>query len=465
MKLRSKIFLCLLALSLITLLSSTYYLINRNHLNNISMEQERSLNDLEFIRSSLENNMILNDSTTSNLQLLFSHYADYYANRGVYLLLYHNDKPIYNKLSDLRQSRYSKLLLVEPGTKQVQIIKEADQYYILVAARLSTDQTILVYARNISKVYQIRTQNINLSLIFAVCILAFLCFLSYLISHSITKPIMLLNQGAAAIANGDYSVRIATTKDEFNELGNAFNQMSSAVEIRTKELKEKAKELEIFIDDLSHEMNTPLTSIQGYSEFIINAKASREQQQKAAKIILSEAKRMGDIYSKLLSFSIIREQSPAFRYVKLGVLFAELKDSFLPQLKEQDITLTLHNTLDNILADQTLLHMLLSNLIKNSLQAMASGGAITLCAYQEEDSKIIEVIDNGSGIPEDKIKDILKPFFRVDKSRSRKTGGAGLGLSICKRIADLHYAKIEITSSLAKGTKVKIIFYNSDTTS
>ena len=109
--------------------------------------------------------------------------------------------------------------------------------------------------------------------------------------------------------------------------------------------------------------------------------------------------------------------------------------------------------------------MLLSNLIKNSIQALPNGGSIILKTYLLDGNPVIEVADNGSGIPKDKINEITKPFYRVDKSRSRNTGGAGLGLSICKRIANLHNADIVIESDEGLGSKIQVIFYKAVTTS
>jgi signal transduction histidine kinase len=178
-----------------------------------------------------------------------------------------------------------------------------------------------------------------------------------------------------------------------------------------------------------------------------------------------EAKRMKDIYTKLMVLTLAREQEPEFTQVQIKDLFADLANSFSLQLQEQKVYLDMNTTLDVLLLDRTLIHMLLGNLIKNSLQALPQGGKISLKAYHSEKGPILEVSDNGYGIPEEKINEVIKPFYRVDKSRSRKTGGAGLGLSICKSIAKLHQADLKIESEVGKGTIIKIIFYNSVTTS
>lgn len=457
MKLRNKIFISILLVSLSTLSISSYYLINQYHLDNVAREQERSLNELEFIRSSIENSIDIATINDDTLQLLLPRYADFYAQKGIYLMLYHYNDPVYIGFNKITSERYSDLLTVTSGTKKVQILNSSDSNYILTSGTLTQENYILVYARNIHDIYLARTNGIYLTLALAVGLILILSVLSFLYSRWITKPIDILHQGAIAVSNGNYSVRIDATKDEFNELGIAYNKMAAAVETRTKELEEKARELQNFIDDLSHEMNTPLTSIQGYSEFLINANASEEQRQKATATIQSEAKRMKDIYTKLLTLSFAREHDLELNTVKTMDLFTDIKNTFLPQLQESKINFELHSSLDVLNIDRTLIQMLLCNLVKNSLQAMQQEGWIRLSAYLEDGHTVLEVIDNGCGIPKEKIEDVMKPFFRVDKSRSRKTGGAGLGLAICKNIADLHHARLAISSEMNRGTSIKLI--------
>jgi signal transduction histidine kinase len=465
MKLQFKIFISILFVSLATLSASSYYLINRNHITNVNREQERSLNEFDFIETTLNNNVDFNASSTETLKLVISRYGDLYAQRGIELMIFRDNTAFYSDFTVLSENRFSPMLSVQPGTNQVQIFSVEKQHFILVSGRLTSSDYVFVYARDISDIYEARTQNIVLSLFLAAGLILLLSLLTYLYSGWITKPIILLNQGADAISKGNYQIRIPETKDEFNSLGVAYNQMASAIEGRTRELEEKARELQVFIDDLSHEMNTPLTSIQGYSEFLRNANATEEQKQKAVDTIRSESVRMKDIYTKLMTLAFAREHDPELTPVKILDLFNDIKNTFEPQLQEYHIVLNLQSSLDTLMADRTLIQMMISNLVKNSIQAIQKDGLIFLKSYLEGGNAVLEVSDNGCGIPKDKIDEVIKPFFRVDKSRSRKTGGAGLGLSICKSIADLHHAELSITSEPGKGTCIKVTFYNSVTTS
>lgn len=457
MKLRFKIFISILLVSLATLAASSYYLINRSHLDNISREQDRSINEFNFIETALISSIDFMSAGEETIKLLTSRFADSYAKRGIILMLYNNSEPVYEEFSEIKPKAYSGLLTIKEGARQAQVLSEDGRHYFFVAGNLPAQGYVLVYARNIDTLYESRTQSVLLTLVISGGLILLLSLLSYLYSRWITKPIELLNVGADAISKGDYSIRIPETKDEFSPLGLAFNKMASAVETRTRELEEHAKELQIFIDDLSHEMNTPLTSIQGYAEFLQAANASPEQKLRATAAIRQEAKRMKDIYEKLMLLTFAREHELTLSLVKVQDIFEDIKTTFSNQFLDKKVTLQIDNNLDSIRIDRTLFHMLLGNLIKNSLQASKEGDLITLRGYSDNSKAIIEVSDEGYGIPEDKLQDVFKPFYRADKSRSRKTGGAGLGLSISKSIADLHYAELKITSTLGKGTRIKII--------
>ena len=465
MKLRTKIFISILLISITTLTISSYYLINRNHISNIQREKERSLNEFTFLINTLDNG-INAQSTKEEIRPIFVRYVEYYKTRDILLMVYEDKAPYVANVSEFSEASYQPLLSVEEGTRQLQVIEIEKEHYFFVSGKLTKlSNYTIVYARNISNIYDLRLQSIYLSLLLTATLIVLLGFLSYRYSKWITKPIEMLNQNAKDISAGNYSIRSIPTKDEFATLGNAFNHMASSVEAHTSQLEEKAKELQDFIDALSHEMNTPLTSIQGYSEFLINANATTNQKQKAAENINLESKRMKDIYTKLMQLTLTRVQEFELSSVAISDLFHELEERFILQLSKQQITLNQQIGLHQMTLDYTLILILLSNLIKNSIQALPIGGNIVIKSYLLNNNPVIEVSDNGYGIPKDKISEITKPFYRVDKSRSRKTGGAGLGLSICKNIASLHNAEMVIQSEEGAGTSIQVIFYNSVTTS
>ena len=458
MKLRYKIFSSILVVSLTALLSSTIYLINKYHHSNLLREQQRSLNEYDFTKASLSNSVNLSNSSKETLSLLLNRFGEYYQNRGIFISLYRDKEIIYSSFDDTNLALQD-MLNVEAGTKMVQIIGHKSDKYIHVSERpYDSNNLTLIYSRNINGIYNDRNNNIVLTLIFSGLLSLIVGFLSYLYSRWITKPIDSLQKNALSIAEGNYNIKLKKANDEFNDLRNAFHTMALAIENRTEELEERNKQLQDFIDNLSHEINTPLTSIQGYAEYLYNANASEEEKLKAANNIRQQSARIKDIYTKLITITFTKNQELQAEDANISELFNDIYQTFLPQLQANNISLTMESKIESIPMDRTLMNILISNLIKNSIQALNHHGNIYLSAYYEDNKPVIEVRDTGSGIPEDHIKEVTKPFFRVDKSRSRKTGGAGLGLSISRSIARLHKARLDISSALGQGTSIKIVF-------
>ncbi len=455
MKLWVKIFLSILVVSLSTLTISIAYVINQNHVTSINREQERSLGEFELIRSSLSNSLDFSGASIDTLKVIMDRYGEYYKDRGIFLGLYMNGDYIYNNISSIDPNTVKVLLSVKENEKIAQIIRSDVHDYILMSDLI--DNAVLLYARDISEIYDARSNSIRLYFVLLIVLTGFLGVFSYLYAKWITRPLNALHKGAMAVSSGKYDIFLLEKDKEFKDVANAFNQMAKDVKDRTQELEERAKELQNFIDDLSHEMNTPLTSIQGYSGFLLNANALEEQKRTAAQYIYSEAKRIGDMYAKLMVLSFAREHNIERQNYPCEELVEEVRQTFHYEMINQNIDFTKDISTNYLKVDKTLFHMLLSNLVKNSLQAMGKGGSIDIKIYKENNLAMIIVQDTGMGIPEDKLKQVTKPFFRIDKSRARKTGGAGLGLSICSKIVALHEGNMEIHSTEGKGTSIMII--------
>ena len=285
MKLWLKIFLSILLLSLTTLCISTGFMIHKSHVSNVNREQERSLNEIELIKMSFQNSIDMNTTSKETIKFIATRYGVYYAEKGIQLIFYYKDQMIYQGLKDWNQRKYNDFLLVKPGTKVMQILNVGNRNHIVLSGLLTdSNEAILIYTRDITDIYHARNENIQLSIALAVLFILLLGFFSYLYAKWITKPVETLQKGALAISQGDYNIKLKKTNNEFGDVVKAFNDMAEAIENRTFELEQKAKERQVFIDDLSHEMNTPLTSIQGYAEFLLSANATEDQKQKAAKL-------------------------------------------------------------------------------------------------------------------------------------------------------------------------------------
>jgi signal transduction histidine kinase len=153
----------------------------------------------------------------------------------------------------------------------------------------------------------------------------------------------------------------------------------------------------------------------------------------------------------------LRGEGIEFQTVHIPALFKALTEMMSPSLISRNLKLKTLADLSSVQGDETLLLSLLTNLVENAAKASKSDDTITVRTYEEE-GPVLEVKDTGYGMEKQEIEKITAPFYCVDKSRSRKFGGAGLGLSIVAQIVDLHKAKMEIDSSPGQGTTIRIRF-------
>lgn len=225
----------------------------------------------------------------------------------------------------------------------------------------------------------------------------------------------------------------------------------------TKPLQDINEAQRQLIGSMSHELKTPLTVIKGYAETLLQVKLSREQEEKALDYINRESGRLSRLSEKMMELTRLYEPECEIKFQEISVetLFDSVEESVAYRLKEKNITLKREGNLKGLTkaVDSDLMTSFLINLINNSIMASESGA----CIYLGADEKSLWVRDEGAGIPEEEIEKIRKAFYRVDKSRSRKSGNMGLGLALCEQIAAVHQGKMEIESRLLEGTKISFV--------
>jgi len=245
------------------------------------------------------------------------------------------------------------------------------------------------------------------------------------------------------------------TNDEIGVLTENFNAMAEAVEQKISELKESENKKTMFMADFSHELKTPLTAISGYAQTMLNLNLSDADKKEALSYIYSESSRL-DRLSKKMKRLLELDNTVELQMEKISVsrLFDEAVKTCTPSAQKRKIRLATEQYDGEIYGDFDLLHDVLCNLIDNALKASDEGTAVKLGA---EKGRIV-VSDSGCGIPADEIDKITEPFYMVDKSRSRKSGSAGLGLALVSQILRLHNIKMTIESEINKGTKIILHF-------
>ncbi len=274
----------------------------------------------------------------------------------------------------------------------------------------------------------------------------------------VLHPLQELNIGAKQIACGRYDQRIRTGgNDEIGELSGNFNKMAEAVEQRTRSLEESERKKTLFMGNLTHELKTPLTAISGYAKTLLTVRLSEEDKEEALSYIYSESRRLERLSKKMMNLLLAEEETQIdLKKVMATDLFHTAVTACSKLLENKNMVLECHENGEVFWVDMDLMTDVLINLIDNAIKASEAGGKIILSANKNQ----ITVRDFGMGIPQEEKDKILEPFYMVDKSRSRKSGGAGLGLAITAMILEKHKVSLSIESELGKGTCVILQFDN-----
>ena len=287
------------------------------------------------------------------------------------------------------------------------------------------------------------------------CLLLCLLCLPLVLRRTL-RPLRKLTGISEKIAGGEYALRSGLhTGDEVGELSRSFDHMADTVQQKISDLEDTARRRELLLGALTHEMKTPMTAIIGFSGSLLSMPLSEEARMEAAHEIHEAARRTERLSQKMMQLISLQENPVVLKNtLDPGELLFKVSEALAAAAKEKKITLRTDCQAETLTGDPDLLFSLLSNLTDNALKASPENSEITLTARRENGSQILSVADRGSGIPADQLALVTEPFYRVDKARSRKLGGAGLGLSLCRMIASAHGGTLQIESEPGKGTRV-----------
>ncbi|ABN53134.1 MAG TPA: sensor histidine kinase [Hungateiclostridium thermocellum] len=304
----------------------------------------------------------------------------------------------------------------------------------------------------LSDVNEILKNHIIILISLGLCIV-FLIFLTGLaLTNTIIKPVKEITSAAKAMAQGRFDVRVSKRyDDEIGELGDTLNYMA-------QEVANQQKMKNDFIASISHELRTPLTSIMGWIITINSGDIdSKEELKEGLDIIERESKRLAELVDELLDFSKFDAGIITLRksVVNLGELLKYIKRQMEPRAERKGITMTIDvdEHLPLIEADENRLKQVFINIIDNSFKFTQKGGYIDIIGRKNENGVLIRIEDSGCGIPEEDLPRVKQRFFKG----SNVVSGSGLGLAICDEIVRLHNGKIDIESTVGKGTRVDVI--------
>jgi len=246
---------------------------------------------------------------------------------------------------------------------------------------------------------------------------------------------------------------VSQKEDKENRMAKLRIEM---LERNIENLEDVANRREEFIASFAHELKTPLTAIIGYADMLRSKDMAPKSRFTAAGYIFSEGKRLEALSLKLMDIIVAGKQGFETRRFEVGYFLRSIAAVTVPSLSNEGMKLEMRWDPGEIDVEPDLFKTLMINLVDNARKASSKNSTIELFGKSEPGGYALYVRDHGRGMKSEDIEKITEPFYMIDKSRSRAQNGAGLGLALCQRIAELHKTELQYESELGKGTTVRI---------
>lgn len=340
-----------------------------------------------------------------------------------------------------------------------QMYRENGKNYLQVVCSGGKKDAVyyLETVKDITKIYEKRDSLIANYQMLLGALLVCTGILTLVLSHLLSKNIVKLSQLTRMFTAGDYTVRANIRGgDETGMLAEDFNQMGDSLVEKVEELTDAARRQEEFSASFAHELKTPLTSIIGYADMLRTMEMPEEERMETADYIFRQGKRLESLSRKLLELIVTGQETIGLQDIRTERLTSQLDILVRHAMEEKEIEFTTDIEEMVLYGEGELLVSLLGNLLDNARKAVEPGGHIQLQGRLAEERYVFTVQDDGIGMEKEQIRHLTEPFYRVDKSRARKNGGAGLGLTLCQKIVELHQGSLEICSEPGKGTVVSV---------
>lgn len=367
-------------------------------------------------------------------------------------IIIHSDPVEDEMLEVIRHTNYEEI----PSVGKVVEQRWAERQYIAVDSPITIDEEhrghVFMFANTDIVKNMVNHLSDQFLLIGQITILLTI-FTIFILSRFITLPLMKMKEATEQLSKGKNKVELHTERnDELGELANSIMKLSSNLE----RLKSNRNE---FLASISHELRTPLTYIKGYADIINKQDITEEERKEYLDIIREETEHLTVLVKNLFDLAKMDENKFIIhrKNVELRQLIQTIEERISPVLEEKNIRFSVscpNNIQANI--DSERIQQVLLNILDNARKHTSEGKLISLEVSQNDREIMIIISDEGEGIPKEDIPYLFERLYRVEKSRSRKSGGTGLGLAIAKEIIESHDGSIEIESELGKGTRVII---------
>lgn len=282
--------------------------------------------------------------------------------------------------------------------------------------------------------------------------------LVYLVSYRLTKPLREMSTAVKQYATGDFSKRIAIKRsrfkifgpDETDELIQAFNSMAQA--LATLEMSRRS-----FVANVSHELKTPMTTIGGFIDGILDGTIEKEKESQYLKIVSDEVKRLSRLVTGMLNMSKYEAGELDLKPVNFDIsemIFRTLI-GFEQIIDKKHIEIRGLDSMNpnSLTADKDMINQVVYNLVDNAVKFTPDGGYIEVSSKSDPEKVIVKIRNSGKGIPSEEIDKIFERFYKIDKSRSYDVKGAGMGLYLCKMIVEFHGGQIVARSEVGEYTE------------
>lgn len=347
-----------------------------------------------------------------------------------------------------------------PNTRGYEIYSDKEDYYIHMvrAAAVQEQPFFLENFREITYLFDAKKSQHTFFAFLMIILFAAVGLMTFLVCSMLLSPLKKLSAATRQMANGKFGQHFhVKSQDEIGELAQDFEQMSLQLDDMVNKLKDYSLRQRDFVNNFSHELKTPLTSIIGYADMLRSKNMTPERSAACANYIFTEGKRLEALSKKLMEMIVLEKQDFPLRPVSMKQFLEQIGEEFKPVYAELGISFTVTAQEAVAQLEPDLMKTVLFNLLDNARKAVDGKGAIILGGTcLTGNIYCIFVKDDGKGIPSEDIPKVTEAFYMADKSRARAQGGAGLGLALSSRIISIHHGRMEITCPEEGGTCISL---------
>lgn len=468
MKLWQKIFLCTFLLVMAVVDLTAVLLVGNSHKLMVQRERDHAVSRQEYLIGSLKNEMVFRrwqedrysigpEEIRETVEQMLEEWEleeGAAVCRGETLLASANiifDAEKQSLISAPEDLNESCLKITAEGARHTLLA--------VTSFQLENDTYFLLTEADVSEIFQLRRSQFQFAVWMSIACAAAISVVLLLMLHCLLRPLTRINRTVDLIAGGNYEERFAETGScEFQALSENLNRMTDSIEINMEKLEDAVETRKMFIANLAHEMKTPLTSILGFGDVLrVKRTVPESERREYAGVIVEETKRLRALSSKLMELISVGGAVLVFQTLDLFDVMRDAAKSLEPIFANGSLRLVCVPAHCTVRIDQELFESLLYNLLENAAKASQPGESVFLRCENQEGCVAIVVEDRGIGMSPDEVEKIFEPFYMADKSRSRKSGGAGLGLALCREIALAHQARILVDSRPGAGTRVSVV--------